>query len=118
MATEFAVMQNLLSYVAANLDGEVSLATLAARAGVSPYHLHRVFSRSLRETPKQFAFRLRLGRAAVLLLTTRNSVLDVALSCGFQSHEVFCRAFRRRFHMTPRAYRERGFAQKLSASEA
>ena len=117
MAIPFAAMQNVLSYVAANLEGEVSLATLAARAGLSPYHLHRVFSSAVRETPKQLAFRLRLGRAALLLLTTHDSVLDVALSCGFQSHEVFCRAFRRCFHMTPRAYRARGFAQKLSASD-
>ncbi|HUI81725.1 MAG TPA: helix-turn-helix domain-containing protein [Bryobacteraceae bacterium] len=118
MAGSFAKMQGVLSYVATHLEDEVSLAALAARAGLSPFHLHRVFANTLRETPKQLAFRLRLGRAAVLLLTTDDSVLDVALSCGFQSHEVFCRAFRRRFHMTPRAYRERGFAQKLNASQA
>jgi AraC family transcriptional regulator len=36
-------------------------------------------------------------------------VLDVALACGFGSHEVFCRAFRRRLGMQPGAYRARGF---------
>ena len=45
-----------------------------------------------------------------MLLTGDESVLDVALACGFQSHEAFCRAFRRRFGMTPKSYRERGFA--------
>jgi AraC family transcriptional regulator len=53
-----------------------------------------------------------------LLLASEDSVLDVALSCGFQSHEVFCRAFRRRFGMTPRDYRKRGFAQNLNTSQA
>ncbi len=40
------------------------------------------------------------------------------LDCGFQSHEVFTRAFRRRFGMTPRAYRERGFAQQINDTQA
>jgi effector-binding domain-containing protein len=53
-----------------------------------------------------------------MLLTTQDSVLEVALSCGFQSHEAFCRAFRRRFRRTPSAYRERGFATGASPPEA
>lgn len=53
-----------------------------------------------------------------MLLTTGDSILDVALSCGFQSHEAFCRAFRRRFGMSPSAYRTRGFAGGVEAAEA
>jgi effector-binding domain-containing protein len=52
---------------------------------------------------------LRLDRAAAMLLLRDDSVLEVALECGFQSHEVFCRTFRKRYGMTPSAYRERGF---------
>jgi len=44
-------------------------------------------------------------------------VLEVALACGFASHEVFCRAFRRRFGITPRAYRERGFAETINRAQ-
>ena len=117
MALRFAEMQRVLSYVATHLDGDVSLKALAKRSGFSAFHLHRVFSSMVGETPRQLTFRLRLTRAAVVLLTTEDSVLDVALSCGFRSHEAFCRAFRRRFGMTPRAYRERGFAQDVTASE-
>lgn len=108
----------MLGYAAAHLDEDLSLASLAALAGLSPFHLHRVFSTAAGETPKQFTLRLRLGRAAAMLLTRDESVLDVALACGFQSHEAFCRAFRRRFGMTPSAYRERGFAGGADRAEA
>jgi AraC-like DNA-binding protein/effector-binding domain-containing protein len=118
MAVPFAGMHRIVGTIAARLDDDVSLKALAARAGLSPFHLQRVFSSKVGETPKQLALRLRLGRAAVLLLTTRDSVLDVALACGFQSHEVFTRAFRRRFGITPRAYRERGFAQNVDIGQA
>ena len=53
-----------------------------------------------------------------MLLTGDRSVLDIALSCGFQSHEAFCRTFRRRFGMAPTVYRERGFATNVDRSQA
>jgi AraC family transcriptional regulator len=103
-------VQKVVAYAAGHLDEDVSLEALAGQAGLSAFHLHRVFSAVAGETPKQFTLRLRLGRAAAMLLTTEDSVLDIALACGFQSHEAFSRAFRKRFRITPSAYRERGFA--------
>jgi AraC family transcriptional regulator len=111
-------LQPVLAFAAARLDEDVSLRELAEQAGLSTFHLHRVFRAAAGETPKQFTLRLRLGRAAAMLLTGDQSVLDIALSCGFQSHEAFCRAFRKRFGMTPTAYRERGFATNVDRSQA
>lgn len=111
-------VQPVLAFAASHLDEDLSLAALAGQAGLSAFHLHRMFSTAAGETPKQFTLRLRLDRAAAMLLTTDDSVLDVALSCGFQSHEAFCRAFRRRFATTPSAYRERGFASGGNQGQA
>lgn len=109
MAAQFKQMQPVVAFAAANREEDLSLAALAGRAGLSPFHLHRVFAETLGETPKRFTLRLRLERAAAALLAGGDSVLDVALACGFRSHEVFCRAFRRRFGISPGAYRARGF---------
>jgi transcriptional regulator GlxA family with amidase domain len=111
-------IQPVLAYAAAHLDEDVSLAALARQAGLSAFHLQRIFSAATGETPKQLTLRLRLGRAAVMLLTSDDSILDVALSCGFQSHEAFIRAFRRRFGMTPSAYRARGFVAGAGEAQA
>ena len=118
MTTPLKQVQPVIAFAAAHLDEDLSLTALADQAGLSAFHLHRIFSAAAGETPKQFTLRLRLARAGALLLTTGNSVLDVALECGFQSHEAFCRAFRRRFGLTPSAYRERGFAGGVDAKEA
>jgi AraC family transcriptional regulator len=48
-----------------------------------------------------------VNRAAAALITSQASILDIALASGFESHEAFCRAFRRRFRMNPSAYRKR-----------
>jgi len=116
--SRFRRVQPALAYAAKHLDKDVSLAALARQAGLSPFHLQRIFTTTVGETPKEATLRLRLSRAAVLLLTTKDSILDVALSCGFQSHEAFIRAFRRRFGMTPSAYRARGFAVIASDAQA
>jgi AraC family transcriptional regulator len=102
-------IQPALSLVAGRPREVFDLAALSSRAGLSAFHWHRLFSTVVGESPKQFAQRLRLSRAAALLLSRHDSVLSIALSCGFASHEGFTRAFRRRFGVSPRAYRARGF---------
>jgi AraC family transcriptional regulator len=111
-------MQSVLAWAATHLDEDISLTALAGRAGLSAFHLHRLFATVIGETPKGLTSRLRLERAAVMLLLSGKSVLDIALSCGFQSHEVFIRAFRRRFGIAPRAYRARGFAAGVKMPDA
>jgi AraC family transcriptional regulator len=108
----------VLAHAATHLDEDLSLATLAEKAGLSPFHLQRVFSSATGETPKQLTSRLRLSRAATMLLVTDDSILDVALSCGFQSHEAFIRAFRSCFGTTPSNYRARGFSGGVNRAQA
>lgn len=110
MTNPLKQVQPVLAYSASHVGEDLSLGVLAGHARLSAFHLHRVFSATAGETPKQFTTRLRLGRAAAMLLATGDSVLNIALACGFQSHETFCRAFRKGFRMTPSAYRARGFA--------
>lgn len=104
MPTERDIL-TLVRRVRDRLDGDVSLEALATSAGWSPFHFHRAFRRVTGETPKQYTLRLRLERAAARLAAGRDPVLAVAAAEGFASHEVFTRAFRRRFGCTPTAYR-------------
>jgi AraC family transcriptional regulator len=90
--------------------GNVSLEALARRAGWSPFHLHRAFRRVVRETPKQYMQRVRLDVAAARLVATRDKIAEIAAAAGFASHEVFTRAFRRRFERSPAEYRAAALA--------
>jgi AraC family transcriptional regulator len=89
---------------------DISLAALARRARRSPFELHRAFKRVTGETTKRYMARVRLDQAAAQLVLGDRAILDIALDTGFASHEVFTRAFLRRFGMSPRAYRARGLA--------
>lgn len=99
-------LQRALEYARRNSGKNVSLSNLAAETGQSLFHAHRTLRAVLGETPKHFTLRLRVDRAAAALISSRASILDIALECGFESHESFCRAFRRRYRMSPSAYRK------------
>src|SRR5215831_11382205 len=105
--TDWKKLQRALEYAKRNHDRNVLLSNLAAETGQSLFHAHRTLRAVLGETPKHFILRLRVDRAAAALVSSDASVLDIALACGFESHESFCRAFRRRFRMSPSTYRKR-----------
>ena len=106
MKQDWETLIPLLVHIQANLDQDLALAGLARKAGLSPFHLQRLFKAAIGETPKAYTSRLRVERAAFRLLIHESSVLDIALECGFQNHETFIRAFHRRFGKSPRDYRK------------
>jgi AraC family transcriptional regulator len=111
------LIRPVIAFAARHLEDDLALRSLAAQAGLSRFHWHRLFCATTGETPKQFTLRLRLNLATVMLLAGRESILNVALACGFRSHEAFCRAFRRCFAMTPGSYRKRGFVTHVNVGQ-
>jgi AraC-like DNA-binding protein len=85
---------------------EHSLAMLAEKARLSPYHFLRTFESVIGVTPHQYVRRVRLQRAGVRLVEEETKVLDIALDCGFGDASNFNRSFRAEFGMSPRAFRK------------
>jgi len=101
-----------IRYIEAHLDRPLSLDRLAARASLSTFHFQRLFREVMGESPSEYIRRTRLDRAAIHLLIYPESVLSIALSVGYSSHEAFIRAFHRQFDLTPTQYRQ--FARQAS----
>lgn len=89
MTAEWDSLLPLLVHIQAHLEEDLSLAALSRKAGLSPFHLQRRFKAAIGETPKAYTERLRLERGAFRLLVHDSNVLDIALQCGFQTHETF-----------------------------
>lgn len=86
----------------AALEDPWPLARLAAVAGYSPYHFHRLFVRAMGETPQRFVARARAERAAALLHADPALTLtEAAAAVGFATPSQLSRAFRARFGMPP-----------------
>ncbi len=102
-----ARIASLLAALPQHMDHDLSLPELAALAGFSPFHFHRIFRAITGETVASLIRRLRLERAARALRHTGASVMDVALDAGYGSPEAFARAFQQAFGATPSDYRSR-----------
>jgi AraC family transcriptional regulator len=88
------------------LDRRAGLIEVAHAFRRSPFHFHRQFSKRVGETPRRYVERLRLERAAYQLAVYDTPVVQVAMALGFNSHETFARAFRRKFRCSPTDYRQ------------
>lgn len=94
-------------------SGPIRVPRLASAAGLSRFHLVRLFSRMTGETLEQFLRRMRLERAAYMLLTSSESVLEISVDSGYQSPEAFTRSFRKAFDRAPTEFRKVGGTWKL-----
>ncbi|WP_327070865.1 AraC family transcriptional regulator [Kitasatospora sp. NBC_01250] len=83
----------------------LTVAELAAAAGLSPAHFSRAFRRAFGESPHVYLLTRRLERAAALLRTTDRPIATVCLDVGLNSLGSFTTSFTRMFGRTPAAYR-------------
>lgn len=85
-------------YIDQNLSSELSLQQLSEVASFSPYHFHRIFTGITKEPLYKYIQRVRLEKAAFLLISNpKKAITEIALDCGFSSQACFSRAFRSHF---------------------
>ncbi|OBB01173.1 AraC family transcriptional regulator, partial [Mycolicibacterium fortuitum] len=97
----------LVDYLNDSLDSDIHLDALAQLTGMSVHAFIGAFRRAFHATPYQFLLDLRIDRAKTLLLTTQQTVAEIASSVGFSTPSHFATAFRRRVGVSPSAYRHR-----------
>ena len=97
---------DLTAWILSNLNGDLSLESLAAQSGMSVRNFCRRFTERMELTPAKYVEHLRLDHARHMLSDQKWPISRVATASGYRNIDVFRRAFERRFEMTPKAYRE------------
>lgn len=85
-----------------------SLETLAAQAGLSPYHFHRIFKAETGLTPKAYAAAFRARRLREALDAASGSVTEALYEAGFNSSSRYYETAGRVLGMRARDYRAGG----------
>ncbi|GAA1504451.1 DJ-1/PfpI family protein [Streptomyces albidochromogenes] len=99
------LVRELVAHITAHPDHDLGTAALAARAGVTPRHLTRLFTEHVGLAPARFVRRARTEAAAQLLASTTLPMAGVAARCGFGSAEALRQAFVGRYGIPPSRYR-------------
>ncbi|MGI8496320.1 MAG: helix-turn-helix transcriptional regulator [Gemmatimonadaceae bacterium] len=106
VAANSAAIRCAIDYLEANLMAAMTLQAVAAAAGVHVTHLARLFRAKLGCTVTDYVRTRRLELAQrVLILRPDWHLSRVAVEHGFADHAHFTRTFRRKFDVTPSAFR-------------
>lgn len=73
---------------------------------VSKFHFHRMFQLVTKLTLGQYIKKRRFTEISKLLVTTNDTLLNIAINAGYNSHEAFTRAYKDYFGQTPSQFRK------------
>ena len=80
-------------------------ADIAAAAGFSPNYLSRKFREAAGIGIHEYLAFTRLQHAAAELISTDDTITQIALRCGFSDSNYFKDVFKKKYGVTPREYR-------------
>lgn len=102
------LLADVRRHVMEHLDRRMDVSELAKRQGMSRSHFSHYFRKMTGRAPADYVTEVRLSEAARRLTTSEVALKDLAEACGFADANHLCKAFRRRYHLSPGAYRKQG----------
>jgi len=118
---KFNVLSQALDYIEENLCKGVTPEECAEKYCYSLSNMQKMFRCVFHIGISDYISRRRITKASRELISTDMTVLEIAMKYGYNSHEVFTRAFTRLWGVTPAAFRKKsGFSEifpRLGRSE-
>ena len=99
------LLAQIFRFVEDNYKTNCSLTALSQHTGYHSVYLSRYFHQCTGLTYTEYVTRSRINEAAYLLKNTREKMIDIGFSCGFNSLRSFNRSFQTVMGMTPTNYR-------------
>lgn len=88
------------------MEPDMSLTELCGYLGFSSSYFSTLFKAKMGKNYSRYLMELRLHRAAELLRDTDDTALSIGYQVGYSAPNYFSREFKRRFGMSPSAYRK------------
>ena len=98
-------VQQVIDYIHAHLNQDLSLAELASVVNISPTYFASLFKKVMGISPHQYVIQQRVEQAKVMLMKTDLAIADIALQVGFSSQSHLTQQFKRLTGMTPKQVR-------------
>jgi len=99
-------INRVFDYIEDNLDKQFTLEELSDIAHFSKFHFNRIFYGMVGEKPFQFIQRVKLEKAAsMLIMRPHLSITDIAYSVGFSDISIFSRNFKQYFNLSATDWR-------------
>ena len=101
------IANDVMNYVYKYIDTNINIDELCLELNVSKFHLHRIFKDEFGKNIYESIKSIRLQKASNLLITNKYSTItDISKMTGYSSQTSFLRAFKQRFNMTPKDWKD------------
>lgn len=106
----------VLQFVARNYAETYSLSEVARLAGLSQRHFASLCRKKTGRSYVEYVNTVRTEKAKDLLESSVLSITAIAFEVGYEEFSTFYRAFKKRYHLSPRAFRDRIARKKTQAA--
>ena len=106
-SSSLCALAELVTVLENSYDEDWSIARLCKISSMSPSSLIPAFKEITGSSPIEYLLHVRMSKAAEKLLAGKDTVSEVANSCGFADSNYFSRQFRKHYHCSPLQYRAR-----------
>lgn len=100
-----AVVEKAKAYIEENMASDLSLNMVAERVFMSPQYLSKIFKEHIGMNFSEYVAKVRMDKAAELLLKENLSVENIAAMVGYNTPHYFIKKFKERYGVTPKIYR-------------
>jgi AraC-like DNA-binding protein len=104
-ARDVASVAQIRDYIQENYTQNFNLQEMARSCGLNSSYFSRAFREAVGVPPFEFINRIRVQKACLLLKRTEMTILEIALTVGYNNISFFNRYFRKIMKMSPREYR-------------
>ena len=106
------IANDVMNYIYKYIDTNINIDELSLQLNISKFHLHRVFKEEFGKNIYESIKSIRLEKAANLLITNKfSTITDISNMTGYSSQTSFLRAFKQRFSMTPKEWKNGGYKE-------
>ncbi|MEN6385331.1 MAG: AraC family transcriptional regulator [Phycisphaerales bacterium] len=95
------------TYINKNFSKIHTIEQIADDCFVNKVYLCRLFRQYTNISPMQFVIKLKMNKAALLLMQTSYSIKQIAYELNFESQYYFSRTFKKYYGISPKTYREK-----------
>jgi AraC-like DNA-binding protein len=90
-----------IAFIESNLQNDIGVWDVANSVSYSQFYFSREFSRHTQISIYDYILKRKISESYKYLFATNSKIVDLAFRYGFQSHEVYTRAFRKMFGENP-----------------
>jgi xylan 1,4-beta-xylosidase len=99
-------VKEITQYINDNYSEKITLDDISEQLGIHPQYFSSFFKKNFNKNFVEYLTDFRVSRSLPKLLNSNESILDIAISCGFSNHKTYSAAFKKLYGSSPNQYKK------------